>query len=172
MADELIKKLKLNPHPADPTQCCWVTQTYCSSVAVVPQGVESSAERKTLNAVHLIIKHGPGKQFDWHKNKSDEAFLYHKGCPLKIHQIKSNGEYECTVVGDVEGGVWHHVVPGGTWFSQHPVTSKEGEYTLCSVLISPAYSDDDVVTLKDPEELCKAFPSVADKIRDVSAKKV
>ena len=174
MADCLIKKLNLVPHP----DCfSWYCETYRSAGSVSRYGGQrSSAEepenqRSAVTVIYALMKHG--QQSPWHRLKSDEAFFFHKGCALKIHQLRPNadgGDYQSAVVGDGDHALLQYVVPAGTWFMQHPVTTKEDDFNLCSVAVSPGFDlrDHDVIT--DIETLCHSFPKLAHQIRTVSSR--
>ena len=163
------------PHPSGSG---WYSETYRSAGRVTRhegQGdynkePNKENERSAMSIIYALLKQG--QQFWWHRLKSDEAFYFHKGCALEIHQLKptdDGGEYQCTVVGDGDDAVLHHVVPAGTWFSQNPVhTSQENDFNLCSVAVSPGFDLKDYESVTDIKTLCQTFPKHADKIRELS----
>jgi predicted cupin superfamily sugar epimerase len=86
---ELIKQLGLLPHP----EGGHYRETYrAAQLVATPHG-----PRAASTAILFLL--GAGERSHWHRIRSDEAWHFHAGGPLLIHQLSTGGHAQTTRLG-------------------------------------------------------------------------
>lgn len=154
-ASDLIKMLKLEPHP----EGGHFREVFRSSNLVQYPG--STEQRSALTSIYFLL--AGGEHSRWHRVGSDEVWHYHEGAPLELFWIgKKAVNYSRAVVGEAgASGKPIAVVPGGCW----QMARTSGEYTLVGCTVGPGFEYKDFQLLRDlPEEaddLRRRFPELA-----------
>ncbi|KID31511.1 hypothetical protein HQ32_01330 [Prauserella sp. Am3] len=137
----LVETLDLEPHP----EGGWFRRTWTSGHSHRPEGYPS--DRPLATGIHYLL--ASGEESAWHRVRSDELWLWHRGGPLTL-SLGGSGERPAAepqryVLGpDVEQG--HHLqvtVPGGVWQSARPVTDD----VLVSCIVCPGFDFADFTLL-------------------------
>jgi uncharacterized protein len=131
---ELAVALDLAPHP----EGGWFRETWRSPVSFQPPGYDG--DRASATAIYFLL--GPGEESRWHRVRSTELWLWHRGGPLTLELGGTgddpDGEPEVLTLGpEVDAG--HHpqaVVPAGAWQAARPATDQE---VLVSCIVSPGF---------------------------------
>jgi uncharacterized protein len=130
----LAEALDLAPHP----EGGWFRETWRTSVPVHPSGYAGA--RATATGIYFLL--GPGEESRWHRVRSDEVWLWHRGGPLRLLLGGAGADPEAEpvtlVLGpDVEAGQSPQArVPGGTWQAARPAGDAE---VLVSCVVSPGF---------------------------------
>jgi predicted cupin superfamily sugar epimerase len=130
----LAEALDLAPHP----EGGWFRETWRTDVAVHPDGYPG--ERATATGIYFLL--GPGEESRWHRVRSDEVWLWHRGGALLLllggADADPAAEPETVVLGpDVEDGqVPQARVPAGVWQAARPAGDAE---VLVSCVVSPGF---------------------------------
>ena len=130
----LAALLDLQPHP----EGGWFRRTWTSTVPVVPPGAHADAVRPSATAIHYLLC--AGEESRWHRVRSDELWLHHRGGPLMM-RLGGSGDSpsaEAVVVlgPEVEAGQQPQVlVAAGTWQAAGPAEAD----VLVSCVVSPGF---------------------------------
>lgn len=142
----LAELLDLRPHP----EGGWYRETWAAATRVPPDGDRGG--RATASAIHFLLE--PGEESRWHRVRSDEVWLWHRGGPLTL-QLGGTGERPdpqsriVTVGGALERGeALQAVVPASTWQTARPAT---GRSVLVSCVVSPGFDHADFELLASPD---------------------
>jgi predicted cupin superfamily sugar epimerase len=137
MSYPLAEALDLQPHP----EGGWYAPTWRADVPVAPDGY--SAERACASAIYFLLC--PGEESRWHRVRSDELWLFHRGGGLRL-LLGGTGEApespprEVLLGAAVECGERPQVlVPGGTWQAAHPADPEGTDPVLVSCVVSPGF---------------------------------
>ncbi|GHG73903.1 cupin domain-containing protein [Streptomyces griseocarneus] len=142
---ELVTLLGLEPH----VEGGWFRETWRTPAEAVPEGY--AGPRPFATGI-LFLLH-PGERSRWHRVRSDEMWLWHRGGPLRL-RFGGDGETpdEAGATEAVLGpGVEHGerpqlLVPGGVWQSAEPAGA---EPTLVTCVVAPGFHYDDFTLAKD-----------------------
>jgi hypothetical protein len=132
----LIQHYNLLPHP----EGGFFRQTYAAAEQIskeaLPERFEGSRSYST--AIYFLLPHGSFSAF--HRIKSDEVWHFYEGCPINIHVIHPNGEYECLKLGCnlKNGESYQLVVPANAWFASEPV-GEPGTFSLVGCTVAPGF---------------------------------
>ncbi len=154
-AAELIKLLKLEPHP----EGGFYREVYRSSDRV--QLSDGREERPALTTIYFLLTDGDYSCL--HHVKSDEVWHFYEGSSLELFYIKPGGEeYERIWLSNpdrISNSV--AVVPAGCWQAAQTM----GDYTLVGCTVGPGFEFEDFQMLRDvPEEekkIRRQFPELA-----------
>jgi predicted cupin superfamily sugar epimerase len=151
-ADDLIKLLKLKPHP----EGGFFRETYRSDEVIksLPDRYNGPS-RNTGTSILFLLK---GNQFSaFHKLLSDEIWHFYEGSKLKLFIIDPTGNLLTPVLGsDIsKGEQYQFTVPHNCWFSARPLDPKG--YSLLGCTVAPGFDFSDF-QLADREELLKLYP--------------
>ena len=130
---ELAGTLDLLPHP----EGGWFRRTWTAPARLTPRGY--GGKRASASSVLYLL--APGEVSAWHKVRSDELWLWHRGGPLGL-RLGGRGERPASegavVLGPgVElGQAVQALVPGGTWQTATPTGNRE---VLVSCVVSPGF---------------------------------
>ncbi|WP_171171827.1 cupin domain-containing protein [Streptomyces sp. I05A-00742] len=135
----LVELLGLRPH----VEGGWFRETWRTSGGTVPEGYPGPRPHAT--GIHFLLH--PGERSRWHRVRSDELWLWHRGGPLRM-RLGGAGEgpdgagATTMVLGPaVEDGQRPQLlVPGGVWQAAEPVGD---EPVLVSCVVAPGFDFDD-----------------------------
>ncbi|MEU9298670.1 cupin domain-containing protein [Streptomyces sp. NPDC048266] len=134
---ELVALLGLEPH----VEGGWFRRTWCTTAEVVPDGFGGT--RPFATGIYFLLH--PGEVSRWHRVRSDELWLWHRGGPLTI-RLGGSGDTpqakSASVLGPgVEYGEQPQVlVPAGTWQAAEPAGE---EPVLVSCVVAPGFDFED-----------------------------
>ena len=151
--DDLIKALKLQPHPEGG---CY-RETYRAAEAIPNAGLPARfhGARAHSTAIYYLLR--AGEQSKLHRIKSDEVWHFYEGDALTIVAISPDGQLIETTLGRdfARGQVPQHVVPAGYWFGALP--AKGSAFTLAGCTVAPGFDFADF-ELADRATLLTEFP--------------
>ncbi|HSS99749.1 MAG TPA: cupin domain-containing protein [Terriglobales bacterium] len=153
-ADEIRKRLKLLPHPAEGG---YFAETYRSehllAPAALPEGYPGA--RSVSTAIYYLLT--PDSFSAMHRLRGDEIFHFYLGDPLELLQIGANGAGEVVILGQdiISGMKLQHLVPGGAW--QGSRLRAGGKYALLGTTVAPGFDYQDF-EIGQREELVAEFP--------------
>ncbi|MEO7214638.1 cupin domain-containing protein [Mucilaginibacter sp.] len=142
-----IEQLSLSPHP----EGGFYKEVFRSRQQVNRVGADTVLQACT--SIYYLLE---GEDYSgFHKISSDEIWYFHKGAPLTVHVITTEGEHKPLQLSDQPGGNLSLVVPAGLWFAAE-VTAKTG-YTLVSCAVAPGFEFGEFEMAKK-EELLTNYP--------------
>lgn len=124
-----INQLSMQPHP----EGGYYKEVFRSRQEVSRIG--STDVKQACTSIYYLLEGNDYSGF--HRIKSDEIWYFHKGMPLNIHVINTNGNHEVWELSDLATGNLSLVVPAGLWFAAE-IPSKQ-EYTLVSCAVAPGF---------------------------------
>lgn len=136
---ELVGLLGLRPH----VEGGWFNETWRTDRRTRPDGY--SGDRAFATAIYFLLH--PGETSRWHRVRSEEVWLWHRGGPLRL-RLGGEGAtpddaaaVDLDLGPDVARGLHpQRVVPGGWWQSAWPLGD---EPVLVTCVVAPGYHDDD-----------------------------
>jgi uncharacterized protein len=151
--EEIIKKLKLLPHP----EGGYFRETYRSTgeISINSQSKNNKGKRNYSTCIYFLLT---SKDFSaFHKVKQDEIWHFYDGSPLYLHIISPKGKYSKIIIGNKieKSQVPQFVVPGGHWFAASVI--KKDSYSLVGCTVAPGFDFNDF-ELGDRSKLIKKFP--------------
>jgi len=136
----LIEQLQLSPHP----EGGHFRETYRASQTVpTPRG-----PRQASTAILFLLR--AGERSHWHRLHSDEAWHFHAGGGLLVHELSPSGVAQTTRLGMELSEQPQHVVPAGHWFAAEPASG--GAWSLMSCTVAPGFDFADF-ELAAPDQL-------------------
>ncbi|MCX5384512.1 cupin domain-containing protein [Streptomyces sp. NBC_00083] len=134
---DLVALLQLEPHP----EGGWFRETWRTAPSAVPDGYPGP--RPFATGIYFLLH--PGEASRWHRVRSDELWLWHRGSPLtlRLGGTGATSEEESTAVlgPDVASGQRPQLlVPAGTWQAAEPVGD---EPVLVSCIVAPGFDFED-----------------------------
>jgi predicted cupin superfamily sugar epimerase len=142
-AERLVRALKLKPHPEGGYYC----ETYRSGIRVAT----SEATRNAVTTIYYLLADDMFSAF--HRLKSDEIWHYHRGSPISIESIESDGQHRRRVIGSNDS--WQAAIPAGAWFAAR-LLDPQG-YALVGCDVAPGFDFADF-EIGRREELVATFP--------------
>ncbi|MFF4347321.1 cupin domain-containing protein [Streptomyces sp. NPDC001530] len=134
----LAAELGMQPHP----EGGWFVETWAAPQAFHPDGYPGP--RAAATAIYFLLT--PHDTSAWHRVRSDELWLWHRGGPLDL-LLGGDGntpESTPTVVRlgpAIEAGERPQaLIPGGVWQSARPATDQE---VLVSCVVAPGFDYED-----------------------------
>lgn len=128
-ANYWVQHLQLHPHP----EGGFYKETYRSTKQVVrnpPAGL-----KQACTSIYYLLG---GRDFSgFHQIESDEMWYFHKGSPLHIHSIDTNGVLTTRELSDQPTGDLSVTVEAGQWFAAE-LPSGDG-YVLVSCAVAPGF---------------------------------
>lgn len=120
-AAELIKRLKLEPHP----EGGWYRETWRSEAAM-PDG------RAAATAILFLLERG--QRSHWHRVDAEELWIFQAGTPLKLRTNDGGATVE-TRLGPAPGQSPQHLVRTNEW------QAAEGDRGWCLVacIVTPGF---------------------------------
>jgi len=158
-AEEIRKRLKLQPHPAEGG---YFVETYRAEL-LLPQEVLPgyTGARPVSTAIYYLLT--PDSFSAMHRLRGDEIFHFYLGDPVELLQINANGSGEVIVlVQDIVGGMRpQHVVAGGAW--QGSRLRAGGRYALLGTTVAPGFDYQDF-EVGEREGLMAEYPQFREMI--------
>ena len=151
---ELVEKLQLLPHP----EGGFYKETYRSEQTTL------NGSRNLMTSIYFLLT---GTNFSrFHRIKSDEAWYFHEGTSLIVHELSENG-YSQTKLGldFSKGEVPFHLVKSEVIFGSS-VSEEEG-YALVSCSVAPGFDFQDF-ELFETDTLLSQYPDHEEIIRKLS----
>jgi|TARA_B100001939_G_scaffold348200_1_gene373890 predicted cupin superfamily sugar epimerase len=150
---EIVEKLNLQPHP----EGGYFAETYRSEVEVPGSLIGAHGPRQACTGIYFLIPAGEFSAF--HRIKSDEMWHFYAGDPLLVHQIFSDGSYECHHLGsDIRNQVFQAVVPAGAWFASEPDPDLLNHgFSLVGCTVSPGFDFSDFELARE-SQLSEEYP--------------
>ncbi|MGW1197874.1 cupin domain-containing protein [Streptomyces sp. NPDC002536] len=138
---ELVTLLGLQPH----VEGGWFRETWKTAASAHPEGYEGP--RAFATGIYFLLH--PGEISRWHKVRSDEMWLWHRGGPLRLllggtgEAADEAGATEVVLGPGVEHGERPQVlIPGGAWQAAEPAGT---EPVLVSCVVAPGFDYADFV---------------------------
>jgi predicted cupin superfamily sugar epimerase len=160
-ADEIIRKLNLQPHPKEGG---FFRETYRAAerFAATALPARYGAERSGSTAIFYLLT--PGTCSALHLLQSDEIFHFYAGGPVRMLQLHADGHgQEITLGPDVLAGQQPQVlVPHGVWQGSHLLPGAD--FALLGCTVSPGFDYADYEHGQRAELLAK-YPAHAELIR-------
>jgi uncharacterized protein len=134
---DLVTRLGLQPH----VEGGWFRETWRTAAETVPAGYGGA--RACGTGIYFLLH--PGEESRWHRVRSDELWLWHRGGPLRIRLggtgAAADRPVEAILGGRVETGERpQFLVPGGTWQSAAPAGD---ESVLVTCVVAPGFDYED-----------------------------
>jgi hypothetical protein len=150
-AAELIRTLKLEPHP----EGGYFAQAFRSEALVAPCDPRfSPPSRRALTVIwFLLVERSVSR---WHRLLSDEAWHHYEGSPLELFIAPpGGGTVTRLTLGPLsETSAPLRIVPSGWWQAARPL----GTYSLVGCSVGPGFEYDDFTLLASlPEGERPAF---------------
>jgi hypothetical protein len=135
----LVRLLGLEPH----VEGGWFRETWKTSGTTVPDGYPGP--RAFATGIYFLLH--PGEASRWHRVRSDEVWLWHRGGPLLLRlggtgdTPDAAGGTEAVLGPAVEHGEHPQLlVPAGTWQAAEPAADQP---VLVSCVVAPGFDYDD-----------------------------
>lgn len=152
-SDYWIEQLKMEPHP----EGGFYKETYRSDFYASAESLKQShnAERRCSSLIYYLLTSNDFSQF--HRLKSDEIWLYHKGGPLKIYVLDNKTGLKVLKLGSnpEQHEMLQIVIPANKWFAAE--VDRESDFSLVSCMVSPGFVYEDF-ELADRIKLSNLFP--------------
>lgn len=162
-ADDVIKILKLQPHPVEGG---FFAETYRSEVELPAEVLPANRAARSLStAIYFLLK--PGTFSEMHLLPTDEVFHFHMGDAVEMLHLFPDGTGRTQRLGiDLKAGERPQViVPGGVW--QGASLIEGGTFALLGTTMAPGFNYQDYQT-GNRDELIAAFPDHADRITQLT----
>jgi hypothetical protein len=161
-ADEIIRRLKLQPHPRENG---FFAETYRADDKVSWDALSGRYDgtRSYSTAIYFLLKQGAFSEM--HRLRSDEVFHFYLGAAAELLLLHSNGTGELTRLGSgLDAGERPQIVaPRGTWQG----IRSTGDFTLMGTTVAPGFEYSDYGS-GSREELVAQYPQFADLIRQLT----
>jgi len=141
-AEELIKKLKLIPHP----EGGYFIETYRSSICFNSPVVND--KRCLVTDIYFLLVKGQISRF--HRVRHDEIWHFYEGAPLSLIEIDPSTFNLCsTHLGSGRDLLkYQHIIKAGNWQTARSL----GDYSLSGCTVSPGFEQNDFLFLKDSKK--------------------
>jgi uncharacterized protein len=159
-AEELIRRLNLQPHPKEGG---FFRETYRAPdlwpAATLPPRYGS--DRRASTAIYYLLT--PATFSALHRLQSDEVFHFYLGSPVRMLHLLPDGSGRTVILGpDVHGGQELQViVPRGIW--QGSMLEAGGDFALLGCTVAPGFEYVDYET-GHRDELLSQYPAFAELI--------
>lgn len=163
-ADEIIKLLGLEPHPAEGG---YFRETYrCAESAPAESLPARYGEPRSFStAIYYLLT--PDTCSRMHRVASDEVFHFYLGDPVTMLQLRDDGSSDVIALGpDIAAGErLQLVVPGGVW--QGSCLADGGDCALMGTTVAPGFDYADYED-GDRQQLIAAHPEHRDLIESLT----
>ena len=119
--DDLIKKLKLEPHP----EGGYFAESFRD-------------EKGNVSLIYYLLKKRDVSH--WHKLTKNEILHFYDGDPLLVYLSKNGITVEEIILGNNEDKSTHFIIKSGTWFSM----KTKGNYSLIGCTVAPPFDYGDL----------------------------
>jgi predicted cupin superfamily sugar epimerase len=135
-ADELIRRLNLQPHPKEGG---FFRETYRAADVWPAAGLPSGyvGDRRGSTAIYYLLT--PATFSALHRLQSDEVFHFYLGSPVRMLHLMPDGTGRSVVLGPdvMRGQEVQVVVPRGTW--QGSLLEPGGDFALLGCTVAPGF---------------------------------
>jgi predicted cupin superfamily sugar epimerase len=153
-----ITHLQLQPHP----EGGYYKEVFRSAQLVSRQH-QPDVVKQACTSIYYLLE---GKDFSaFHRLASDEIWYFHKGDPLLIYAINSDGALTTHELSDAPSGSLSIVIEPGIWFASEP-KAKDG-FSLVSCAVAPGF-DFNEFEIGGKGTLQSLFPEHADLVARLS----
>ncbi|MEV5506934.1 cupin domain-containing protein [Streptomyces orinoci] len=137
MTSELVTLLGLQPH----VEGGWFRETWRTAATAQPE--DYGGDRAFATGIYFLLH--PGESSRWHRVRSDEVWLWHRGGPLRLRLggdgPRPDAATEITLGPGVEHGERpQFLIPGGTWQAAEPAGP---EPVLVTCVVAPGFHFED-----------------------------
>jgi predicted cupin superfamily sugar epimerase len=147
-----IRKLNLQLHP----EGGYYNELYRSKLEVSRWSSVSVSVYNACTSIYYLLEGHDYSSF--HRLASDEIWYFHKGVPLLIHMIGSNGVYTTHELSDSPTGSLTFMVEAGIWFAAEIPSGTD--FTLVSCVVAPGFEFKEF-EMADKEILMDLYPQHA-----------
>jgi hypothetical protein len=156
-AEELIRVLKLKPHP----EGGFYRETYRSTLSIPGAALDLVAPRSAGTAIYYLL--APGTVSRFHRLRYDEIFHFYMGDPVRWVSLTSEGGFHVRELGFPNHAGWEPqwVVPAGTWFAG--ALAEGGSFALMGTTMAPGFEFSDFEIAKR-DELLSRYPKAEAEI--------
>jgi predicted cupin superfamily sugar epimerase len=160
-ADDIIRKLKLEPLPGEGG---YYRESYRSSEIVSGDALPSRFGRDKFICTAIYYLLTPDTHSKLHRLPADEIYHFYVGDPVKMLLLYENGKGETITLGsDIEAGQHvQFVVPRGVWQGSYLI--EGGHFALMGTTMAPGFDFKDYKSA-DEEHLIRIYPGYGDLIR-------
>ncbi|GGH23566.1 cupin domain-containing protein [Mucilaginibacter phyllosphaerae] len=145
-----INHLNLQPHP----EGGYYKEVFRSANEVSRAG--ETAARQACTSIYYLLE---GADFSgFHRLASDELWYFHKGAPLHIHVIATDGTQTTIELSDTGTGQLQAIIPPHTWFAAELPTGTG--FALVSCAVAPGF-DFAEFEMANRDELLAQYPQHA-----------
>ncbi len=159
-ADELIRRLNLQPHPAEGG---YFRETYRAADLWPAPALPAryAGDRRASTAIYYLLT--PGTCSALHRLQSDEVFHFYLGSPVRMLQLDPDGGGRTIVLGPdlLADQRVQVVVPRGVW--QGSLLEPGGDFALLGCTVAPGFEYADYEHGERPA-LVRQYPAFADLI--------
>jgi len=136
-ADEIIKALKLRPHPIEGG---YFRETF-RSTACIPEESPDKAPRALCTSIYYLLT--PETFSEMHRLPTEEVYHLYLGGPLRMLQLFPDGAHREVLIGSdlLAGQTPQLVVPAGVW--QGSLVEPGAPFALVGATMSPGFDLDD-----------------------------
>ncbi|HET6358255.1 cupin domain-containing protein [Streptomyces sp. NBC_00879] len=133
----LVPLLGLEPH----VEGGWFRETWRTAGSTTPPGYPGP--RAYATGIYFLLH--PGESSRWHRVRSDELWLWHRGGPLRLRfggtDEKPSETQSLTLGPAVEAGEQPQLlIPAGTWQAAEP---EGDEPVLVTCIVAPGFHYED-----------------------------
>ncbi len=151
---ELVEKLGLLPHP----EGGFYKEMYRSN------SLTNKGSRSLMTSIYFLLTGSNYSRF--HRIKSDEAWYFHEGSSLIVHELSENGYTQTPLGNDLSAGEKpFHLVKAEVIFGSS--VQDENGYALVSCAVAPGFDFEDF-ELFDYKILLEMYPQNEEIIRKLS----
>ncbi|MEO3406157.1 cupin domain-containing protein [Mucilaginibacter sp. CAU 1740] len=150
-AEYYIQTLNLLPHP----EGGYYKETFRSTQQVNRTG--AADVKQACTSIYYLLENDDFSGF--HRIASDEIWYFHKGAPLLIHVIETDGNLISHELSDLDTGDFSVVVEAGSWFAAE-IKAGEG-FALVSCAVAPGFDFSEFEMAKR-DELVARYPQHKD----------
>lgn len=142
-----IDHLNLQPHP----EGGYYKEVFRSVNEVSRVG--SADLKQACTSIYYLLE---GRDFSgFHRLGSDELWYFHKGSPLHIHVLETDGTHHTIELSDADTGNLQAVIAPNTWFAAEIPTATG--FALMSCAVAPGFDFAEFEMAKK-DELLAAYP--------------
>jgi hypothetical protein len=161
-AEEIIRLLKLRPHPKEGG---YFRETYRSPESFSGLPSRYRGKRSASTAIYYLLT--PDTFSAMHRLASDEVFHFYLGSPVEMLQLFPNAQGRIVTLGsDLKAGQSPQViVPAGIW--QGSRLAADGSFALLGTTVAPGFDFADYES-GERKKLIQQFPQFAKMIRELT----
>ncbi|MCP5108538.1 MAG: cupin domain-containing protein [bacterium] len=150
-AEEIIKKLKLEKHPAEGG---YFSETYRSPETIM---VKNRGKRSYGTAIYYLLTNEENVFSEMHRVDGDEIFHFYLGDPVEMLHLYPGGKgkkliFDNFIEADIQPQV---IVPAGVWQGARLVPG--GKFALMGTTMAPGFEYSDYLS-GSRKELIESYP--------------